>query len=323
MTIPPQFRQDADAFPPKLRGLLEAELAAGNQIAGAGNSFPAPPAGAYLKLAKPVGTRARASGDGLEFRECNCSLYSGWFTDDRGFYYLLEPPLPPPPEPDMDAIRAAHLGPSRPVPLRRDPNSAAGRFEQSMAMNYEKWHDGIGYDIATIAAATPEERQEIEMLLVGHGVKDWRDVEALAALGSPLADEILKAALDARDPEVSMAVVRYAPRLVPQTKRVAALVEALRTAELCGGLSEALAEVAQFHPPEVVEALFRGTLARDGESAVHFAAMLMYVHEKAPAPFDWEQRPFCLRFNTADRGEREAAFVELCGKLGADPTRYL
>jgi hypothetical protein len=300
-SIPPQFRRDADAFPRVLRALLDAELAAGNQIAEAGHSFPAPPAGAYFMLTKPVGTRPRASGDGLEFRDFNSSLYSAWFTDDRGFFYLLEPPLPPRPE----------------------PGTAAGRFERSMAMDYEKWHDGTGYDIATLQAATPEERKEIETLLVRHGVKDWRDVEALAALGTTQADEILKAALDARDPEISLAMARYAPELVPDTRRAAVLVKALETAELYGGLSEALDQAAEFHPQEVVEALFRGTLARDGESAVHFAALLMYVHGKAREPFDWEQRPFFLRFNTADREERKAALVELCGKLGVDAARYV
>ena len=257
-TVPPQFRCDADAFPSVLRALLDAELAAGNQIAEVGHSFPAPPAGAYFMLARPVTTRARASGDGLEFRDFNSSIYSGWFTDDRGFFYLLEPPLPPRSEPDMDAIRAAHAGPSRPEPIRSDPNTAVGRFERSMVMDYEKWHDGIGYDLATLKTATPEERRAIETLLIRHGVKDWRDVEALAALGTPQAGEFLKAALHAPDPAISLAVARYAPELVLHTKRVAALIKALETAQFFGGLSQALDEAAEFHPKEVVEALFRG-----------------------------------------------------------------
>ncbi len=32
------------------------------------------------------------------------------------------------------------------------------RFRESMAIDYYKWHDGIGYDITLIAEASPRER---------------------------------------------------------------------------------------------------------------------------------------------------------------------
>ena len=41
---------EVDAFPPLLRALLDEELAAGNEISEIGHSFPAPPAGAYIRL---------------------------------------------------------------------------------------------------------------------------------------------------------------------------------------------------------------------------------------------------------------------------------
>jgi hypothetical protein len=46
--------------------------------------------------------------------------------------------------------------------------------------------------------------------------------------------------------------------------------------------------------------------------------MLAFLHGKASEPFDWQQRPFFLRFHTEDRREREAVFRELCAKLGID-----
>ena len=88
-------------------------------------------------------------------------------------------------------------------------------------------------------------------------------------------------------------------------------------------LTEALDEVEAFHPPAVIEALIRGALNRDGTSAVHFAAMVYYLHGKATEPFDWGQRPFFLRFNTADRGEREAAFGEMCRAISVEAAGYL
>lgn len=105
MNLSSEYRADAASLPAALRALLEAELAAGNSITEVSHSHPAPPVGACFMLARRVTTRARASGDGLSFYERNSSLYSGEFTDAQRFFFILEPPLPAPAEPDMDAIR--------------------------------------------------------------------------------------------------------------------------------------------------------------------------------------------------------------------------
>ncbi len=97
----------------------------------------------------------------------------------------------------------------------------------------------------------------------------------------------------------------------------------LQTAAPFGGLSATLEEAAAFHPPGVVDALLRGTLGRPGDVAVHFAALLCFVHGKSSEAFDWNHRPFFLRFNTTDRAEREAAFRELCETIGVDAVKYL
>jgi hypothetical protein len=337
MDVPKEFRQDFDAFPQLLRALLDAELAAGNEVAEFGHGFPAPPVGAYIKLSRPVTTRPRESGDGLCFRDYNSSSYSGEFTDERGHFFILEPPAPPEPEPDMDAIRAAHSGgfsrtppkpavPPAPIPEPArpgEPESAFQRFLRSMVMDYEKWHDGDGYDLDALREATPNERMAIEATLLARGVNDWRDVEALAALDTPGARRALQAAAKHADPQIRLAVSRHAGVLIPDEQRVASLVKALETARFYGGLTQALDEVEDFHPPAVVEALFHGALKREGEAAVHFAAMLMFVHGAADVPFDMEQRPFFLRFHTENRAEREAVFRELCERVAVDASRYL
>lgn len=105
MTLTPEQQRELERFPTVLRELIEAELAAGNTITEVGRSFPAPPAGAYVQLAWQVTTRPRAPGNGLGFRERSSA---GAFTDTGQFYFVLDPPSPIPPPPDMDAIRAAH-----------------------------------------------------------------------------------------------------------------------------------------------------------------------------------------------------------------------
>lgn len=334
MNLSTDVQRELDAFPPELRALVDAELAAGNSIAEVSHSHPAPPVGCCLKLAKPVTTRPRQSGDGLKFIDRNSSLYSGEFADAKRFYFVVEPPNPPPPEPDMDAIRARHNAPTPPLVNRQPFEHFAGsslveRFRQSMQINYEKWHDGIGYDLEAIELATDDERAAIEAILTTRGIDDWRDVEALAALGTPLAMTLLKTVMKTGNHEMRGAVMQYAPQLVPDADRIASLVNALDSAVIYGGLTQALDQVAEFHPPPVMDALFRNVLTRTGDAAVHLAAMLMFLHGKAASTFDWDHRPLFLRFHTpptsADSrsAAREAAFRELCQRMDVDPEPHL
>lgn len=323
MPIPERFQHDVDALPPLLRALLDAELAAGNGIADVGHSFPAPPIGAFFLLEREVSTRPRATGDGLLFRNRHGSTHSGEFTDSDLRFFLLEPPEPPPAEPDMDAIRRSRI-PENAMTFEhaaalRQAKTALRRFELSLTMDYDKWHDGIGYDLDALQEATPSERAAIEQMLLSHGARDWRDVEALAALDTPRSRAALRRAFEEGSHEIRMHLLRHAPQFASEGARTVALAAALRKAELYGGLSQAIDEAAEFHPPEVVEALFDGALHRGGEAAVHFAALLMFIHGKAAEPFDMDHRPFFLRFNTTDRGEREAVFRELCQRIGVEP----
>ncbi|MEO7412595.1 MAG: hypothetical protein ABIZ81_04500 [Opitutaceae bacterium] len=359
MKIPAQFEKEFAQFPVVLRELVTAELAAGNTIAEFSHGFPAAPCGAYIKLARAVTTRARTKTPDLDFYDRNSSSYSGEFTDAKRHFFVLEPAHPPKPPPDMDAIRDAldareraanakrfpdmaerdyssepHVrvgAQSRLTPAERavrgkllsDPKSILARFKASMEIDYEKWHDGIGYDLDLIKQANPEELKAIEDLLIERRNSDWRDVEALAALNSPRANDALKAAFKSGDTQVRMAVHSHAPELMTESERTASLVNALRGADNYSGLTQALLEVETFHPPEIMTALLRGLMDRDGGTACHFAAMLYFLHGKSASAFDWNHRPFFLRFNTPDLAEREKAVRELCETIGADPSRCI
>jgi hypothetical protein len=336
-------RKEIDAMPTDLRALLEAELAAGNEVTEVGHAFPAPPAGAYFRLTKPLLTRASLPGRGLDYHDRNGSLYSGEVTDANRFYFLLEPPRDVAPTPDMEAIRAARtpkpegtdeVGSTHRVVQAADVSSAASvrdeagltpvqRFKRSMAGNFEQWHDGIGYDLEALRAMSPAERESAEAMLIGRGVRDWRDVEALACFPSPAARKALRTALNQGNPEVCLAIMRHAPELVPDSNRIAFLVEALQTTLFFGGMGQTLDQVADFHPAPIVEVLLRGALEQSGDVAVHFAAMLCFIHGQASEPFDLAQRRFFLRFNTGNRVERQTLFRELCKMIGVEANRYL
>ena len=192
-----------------------------------------------------------------------------------------------------------------------------------MEIDYEKWHDGIGYDIDAIELASPSELKEIEQILIQHTPRDWRDIEALAQIHTKSAQETIKNAIDDLNPDVRIAVTRFAPNLVTNNKRSQSLIQALQSAEIFGGLSQALDDIEEYHPNEVKEALLEGLLSREGEVAVLFAAMLFYIYGKATEPFDMKQRPFFLRFNTENKEERVQVFLELCKQLKIDPEKYL
>jgi hypothetical protein len=199
-----------------------------------------------------------------------------------------------------------------------DDDSPLVRFERSMVRDQETWREGIGYDLDAIAEASQAERAAIESILLHRDPLAWYDVEALAALDTPGARRALLDALHDDDPEVVAAVSRHAPDLIGEEARAAALVRGIETAEIYGALTSVLLQVEEFHPPAVLDALMRGVERREGDVAMHLAAMLLFLHGQASAPFDWDQRPFFLRFNTEDPAERAPAIAELRARLGID-----
>ena len=183
-------------------------------------------------------------------------------------------------------------------------------------MDFDKWHDGLGYDLDILSEATPADKHQIFALLAPP--TGWRDVEALAALDTDEARAALQVALQSGSPEVRAAVLRHGPEVGNDSERLDTMLNALNNGQFFGDLTSALDQVEEFHPPEVVDALFRGLLVRPGEIATHFAAMLAFVHGKADSSFDWDLRPLFLKFNTDDESERAGAFAELCALLELD-----
>lgn len=201
--------------------------------------------------------------------------------------------------------------------------SPLSRFIESMNIDYEKWHDGIGYDLISLNEANNKEREAIENILVNRTPLDWRDIEALAVLDTPRARSALKAAALGNIHEVNMAVLQYAPELINDELRTKLIVGALKSASFYNGLSHTLDMVEKYHPKEVISELFHGLLKREGEIAVHFAAMLFYIYGKAKTPFDLEHRTFFLKFNTKRTSDRESIFQELCKEINVDCRKYL
>lgn len=334
-------------FPQVLQDLVHAELAAGNSIVEIGAGFPAPPVGACLKLAKRVSTRPRESDDTIDFYERNSSSYSGEFTDAKRFFWVLEPPNEDAGAyPDMDAIRAemearqaaadaeliaaaerevrtlkevsrdffdglaSSSAPTRPI---KDASPLVRQYLDSMVMNYNRWHDGVGYDLEALGSMTADEREGIEQLLITKSLDDWRDVEALAALNTVSARRRLLAAFERADLSQKVDLISHATSLFTDEERAGVLVTALRNGGKDASLTQVMMEVEELHPPAVIEALWHGVREHEDVVAGQFAMMLLFLHGKASSPYDWDWRPFMLRF----QGEpREPLERELRGHVG-------
>lgn len=203
-------------------------------------------------------------------------------------------------------------------------SEALERFMASTQVDYERWHDGVGYDLDALRELAGAERDEAEQFLVGRAGSDWRDLEGLLALATPAAREAVVEQLRTGRLEQRLWAARYLAKDRELRADVeAAVVDGLAEGVLYGGLSVALDVATELRTPAMVEALFRAVLREEGEEAVNAAARLAFIHGKAKEEFDWELRPLFLRFGSEDRGERLRAFRELCALCGVDPTPYL
>lgn len=197
------------------------------------------------------------------------------------------------------------------------PSSAYQTFLASMTMTYEKCREGESYDLDALDDIRPAERSTAIAMLTAHlaasGV-NWRDVEALTALG---AFEPVRAALSHPDYEIRLHAAR---QLEDQGEAVdwdAVLIPALSSGFLDAAFSKAL-DLAEDHPsPNVIKALLAcAGQGRTGEARVNAAAMTLYLAGKAEEPFDWDHRPFFLRFGEDDPREVREAYQELCDRIG-------
>lgn len=192
-------------------------------------------------------------------------------------------------------------------------------FVESMVIDYERWHDGIGYQIDLLPQMSDAERLEVENLLLQRGVQDWRDLEALDAMGTPRAIELILITRKRGTAELQIFAQRYGPQ--PSTKeREAAVIEGLANTDFYGGLTETLDMAVELDTPRVRAALLRVARDRTEAAPYHAVATLFAMSDLASSRWDDTHRQFYLRFSGPLGPERDAAYAELCAKLGVDPS---
>ncbi len=191
-------------------------------------------------------------------------------------------------------------------------------FLDSMVMDFDKWHDGIGYDLEKLELLEPDELATIEQLLINKLKQDgdWRDLEALNALETPSSDQ----AVDQARFHNNSKLQNYALRIILDKLDSKDMTETLKT-ELEDQVVQAVLlgdyEMAERMPTlRVKKALLESTRNTNSETRVSAAAFLLYLCGQAPEPFDWSQRPFFLQFAQKDPKMLHFAWEHLRKRTG-------
>ena len=195
------------------------------------------------------------------------------------------------------------------------------RFLDSMNIDYSKWHDGVGYDLDALRKLSPDEQTKVENIVIERGVNDWRDIDALAEIGSEKALSALKNALQSETYEVRIrAVERLSEKgIISEREIETILVETLPLVDILNGQTFTLLLAEEYPTPAVKRVLLWCTLHGNEDIRVHAAALIYFLYGIAASSFDWDHRPFYLRFNDENMSNRKLAYDELCKEIQVDP----
>jgi HEAT repeat protein len=187
-----------------------------------------------------------------------------------------------------------------------------------MRLNFDRWHDGEGYDLEALSELSPAEVTHVARLLIRRlatSEADWRDIEALAAIGSPAAETALSKLLTHPCAELRLRAARYFAGQGQPAAMEKEIVELLRDPNAEVSASLLMREAEEFPSDAVKQALLDCSVDGRSDLRVHAAALALYLYGGAAEPFDWAHRPLFLRFGEDDREERLQALGELRSRM--------
>jgi hypothetical protein len=190
-----------------------------------------------------------------------------------------------------------------------------------MEISYSDWRDGTSYDLEALRNITTAERIAAVEILSERlaATPNWRDIEALGLIDTPAARAAIRKAVENADSETRLHAAEELTDLGEPVDLDDVIIEVLRTSDLSNGLSQAI-DLAEEHPsPRIQEALLDLALEGNHDQRVHCAALALYLGGKADEAFDWNHRPFFLRFGEEERHTQIEAYKELCQRLGVAP----
>jgi len=210
-------------------------------------------------------------------------------------------------------------------PPKAEPSPAYTRFKQSMIIDYGQWRDGDPYDIAALAGVTPEERNQLTDELCAKSSLDWRDVEALRALGTEKAlKRIGKAAQHETGGGAAEALIAEIETKGWNNEAEKHLIHMLENMQSMESSSDRLFGLCEQYPtPAVMKQLMRNARIQSDPTMRYSAgAFLLYLagHVDSHYVFDTENRPHLLDLNSDDYKTYKAAVAWLEDKV-ANPKK--
>lgn len=192
---------------------------------------------------------------------------------------------------------------------------AVKKFRDSMVMDFDKWHDGEGFDLSAIDDMTPEERRSIATLLKSRE-QTWRELEALAALDMEDVDDVVQDTAktsDSTDNRITAASsLHERGKMSKEDFEKLLCTEIHRLNDRSDGVIKVLLE-AEAMPTEKVKQALLWSSWNSTEHSMSCAARLLYLCGKAKDQLAWDHRQwlFDLKPNNSYFA-RKAAFDKLC-----------
>ena len=193
-------------------------------------------------------------------------------------------------------------------------------FIKSMEIGYMEWHDGIGYAIEEFPNMDDSQLQRIESILIERKDRDWRDVEALAALNTPAAAQALKDCLHNSNLEARLFAVRYLKELNIQDSVEEVLLKTLPETTIGGGMTFALQLIESYPTERLKQLLLWCSQYGNKDIRIHCAALALYLYGVTDKAFDGEQK-IIFAFREENPEKRRPAFLELCRMVNVYPDR--
>lgn len=209
------------------------------------------------------------------------------------------------------------------MPPPSEESPALKKFRKSMIMDFDKWHDGIGYDMATFATLSDEEKQIIIREICAKGKNlDWRDMEVLKYDKSAASFDQLRDVLAGGSCQERAHALSDLYDMGKMTDSVfdVQLAHILDDVAEKDDLTMPLLLVDENAGPHTRAALERGVRQRP-EIALHFAAKLLDIAGlggPTTAGFNPKYRPTLLKLlPKQDPAERRQAIEQVFAWLGS------
>ena len=202
-------------------------------------------------------------------------------------------------------------------PATPPPSAAYDAFVKSMEMDYDNWHDGVGYDLDALSKLGPEERNSATSLLIQRleASGDWRELEALARIDTSLSRRAVRRAFLSGPLQTRLYALRELLAAGEKIDPDPLIAEAFAEGDLYGGLSVAIDLAADYRRVGLIPTLLARAMKGTPEARIHAAALAWFLAGKSEEPFDMSERPLFLRFGEDEATRREAR-DELVRRIG-------